>query len=942
MKRGLLILFIGFVASLVCSNIYSQTTYTWNIAGGGSWATAANWTPTRTTPAANDILRFTNGGTKLITNVPTQTIGKLQITGNSNITLQAVNSGTPTLTVSAATADAIDVDAGSILQIQGVRQSGNDYGLTLTTANTAGLQAAIDGTVIVTYGDPLRPATLGVFTKGGTNASIIFNSGSKYTHDVDASLIPTATWNLNSTCNITGLTNTAPTALNQSFGNFTYDCPDHAVLINFNSQLTTITGDFNVKFAGEEQGVRTINGLALSSNTNFNLNIGGDLIIDHYTSEATWLIMTTGTASYTVNIGGDFLMSNSGGSGSCYFDYKYDATTAMGTMVINVAGNLTMTGGYLDMGYQASSYTVGTELRLSGNLSVSATSTLISSGGNIVNGKIIFNKAGTQTIYEGGAGRIAYTNFQVNSGSTTEFLSNLYLYDYVNALKSGSFNVLSSGIIDMSTYILHGYYVAGGSINTVNAYTAFTLNSGAGIITANANGVHRIGFINGSISAAIATRTFSSGANYTYDGSVLQNSGTFVTSPVGNQVNNLIINNTFGSNTTGVTLEQEFKVANICTFLAGVFTTTNTNILTINNNATIIGADLDVTSTKYVNGPLKKIGNQPFAFAVGKISHGCRPIYISAPSNATDEFRAELIRGDAGLLGPITAVGLQKVSGCEYWYLDRLVGTSNVNVSLSWSGESPCNAQSYVTDLPNLVAAHFNGTSWDTYGNDGGTTGNAAKGTVTWNYAGPYNASPTHTPWSLGSLLWWTNPLTVKFINLQASEKDGKVKVEWANISETGVDKYFVEYSTDGRSFDGINNTTARKNNGERTDYSWWHTTPANGAIYYRIKAVEFTGDVSYSQVVRLDLNKNNSDLIVYPNPLKGNNVNIAASGLAEGKYDIIVLNMSGQKIMQRSLNHAGGSISMQVALPETIKAGLYSIRLSGSEKTLVKTFIVQ
>ena len=72
MKRGLLILFIGLVASLVCNNIYSQTTYTWNMVGGGSWATAANWTPARNTPAANDILRFTNGGTKTITNVPTQ------------------------------------------------------------------------------------------------------------------------------------------------------------------------------------------------------------------------------------------------------------------------------------------------------------------------------------------------------------------------------------------------------------------------------------------------------------------------------------------------------------------------------------------------------------------------------------------------------------------------------------------------------------------------------------------------------------------------------------------------------------------------------------------------------------------------------------------------------------------------------------------------------
>ena len=112
MKRGLLILFIGLVASLICNSIYSQTTYTWNIAGGGSWATPGNWSPARNAPAANDILRFTNGGTKIITNVPTQTIGKIQVTNNTNITLTAATTGNIVLTASTAAIDAIDVDAG--------------------------------------------------------------------------------------------------------------------------------------------------------------------------------------------------------------------------------------------------------------------------------------------------------------------------------------------------------------------------------------------------------------------------------------------------------------------------------------------------------------------------------------------------------------------------------------------------------------------------------------------------------------------------------------------------------------------------------------------------------------------------------------------------------------------------------------------------------------
>ena len=82
------ILFVTVLAFLFLDlPAFSQATYTWNVAGGGSWATATNWTPSRFSPAANDILLINNGGTKTITNVPTQTIGRLTIGGNSTITL---------------------------------------------------------------------------------------------------------------------------------------------------------------------------------------------------------------------------------------------------------------------------------------------------------------------------------------------------------------------------------------------------------------------------------------------------------------------------------------------------------------------------------------------------------------------------------------------------------------------------------------------------------------------------------------------------------------------------------------------------------------------------------------------------------------------------------------------------------------------------------------
>src|SRR5215212_3783818 len=75
----------------------AATTYTWNQPGTAAWDTSTNWTPTRTTPATDDILVFNNGASTTVTNVSTQTIGQLQVSNNTAVTLQA-NPGGVTIT----------------------------------------------------------------------------------------------------------------------------------------------------------------------------------------------------------------------------------------------------------------------------------------------------------------------------------------------------------------------------------------------------------------------------------------------------------------------------------------------------------------------------------------------------------------------------------------------------------------------------------------------------------------------------------------------------------------------------------------------------------------------------------------------------------------------------------------------------------------------------
>ena len=130
------------------------------------------------------------------------------------------------------------------------------------------------------------------------------------------------------------------------------------------------------------------------------------------------------------------------------------------------------------------------------------------------------------TIQESATG-LGVINF---NGNTTH----IYSRTGGSILNTINFNVLSSSILNVGTSIIDG------------SDGTFTLNSGAGIITAHAQGLSTTAGI-GSIQVTGA-RTFNPGADYTYDGSVAQMTGTGLTG-----ANNLTINNT----STGVTLTTD-------------------------------------------------------------------------------------------------------------------------------------------------------------------------------------------------------------------------------------------------------------------------------------------------------------------------------------------------------------------------------------------------
>ncbi|MFP5040676.1 T9SS type A sorting domain-containing protein [Parasediminibacterium sp. JCM 36343] len=120
---------VGNSGAVVASSI----TYTWIGGTSGSYATPANWSPTRNTPATGDILQINPSSPTTVTNVPTESITTLSIGGSSTVTLSPATAGN-ILTIGSSLAISNTLDLGTIALAGNFTNSGTG---TLLVGNTS-------------------------------------------------------------------------------------------------------------------------------------------------------------------------------------------------------------------------------------------------------------------------------------------------------------------------------------------------------------------------------------------------------------------------------------------------------------------------------------------------------------------------------------------------------------------------------------------------------------------------------------------------------------------------------------------------------------------------------------------------------------------------------------------------------------------------------------
>lgn len=195
-------------------------------------------------------------------------------------------------------------------------------------------------------------------------------------------------------------------------------------------------------------------------------------------------------------------------------------------------------------------------------------------------------------------------------------------------------------------------------------------------------------------------------------------------------------------------------------------------------------------------------------------------------------------------------------------------------------------------------------------------------------------------PFTISSAGTSAAPLPVTFANVSAKEANGKVAVNWSNLTESEINYYEIERSTDGANFTSIGRVAPKANDFSSQNYSFTDAAP-NAVNYYRVKAVEFAGTYKTSVILKVSNQTTGKSFQVYPNPVQNKVVTIQTGNIGSGVYSAQVVTMSGQVLMNKSITFQSGS-SQSFELPANINPGTYLLRIQNGETNSVTTLFVK
>lgn len=185
-------------------------------------------------------------------------------------------------------------------------------------------------------------------------------------------------------------------------------------------------------------------------------------------------------------------------------------------------------------------------------------------------------------------------------------------------------------------------------------------------------------------------------------------------------------------------------------------------------------------------------------------------------------------------------------------------------------------------------------------------------------------------------------PLAIDAITIKARAKNNGVQVDWQAKTETDMDHYEVEKSTDGANFNKQNTTAAIGNSNGPVNYSWFDATPVKGNNFYRVKAFDKIGNIKYTSIAKVNFGSAQPAISIVPNPIINNAFGLQLTDIEKGTYSLILYNNLGQQMYNTKLQHDGRSVLKHIEPGVALASGSYHLLLLGDNNVRLTVNIIK
>lgn len=186
-----------------------------------------------------------------------------------------------------------------------------------------------------------------------------------------------------------------------------------------------------------------------------------------------------------------------------------------------------------------------------------------------------------------------------------------------------------------------------------------------------------------------------------------------------------------------------------------------------------------------------------------------------------------------------------------------------------------------------------------------------------------------------------SDPLPIELISFSANCNDGMVDFKWTTASETNNNRFVVERSADGNSFEQVVEVEGSNNSNYVIDYVAIDEAPLEKVSYYRLKQIDYDGKTDYSDLVGFQPCSSPKDFNLEQVYFNENSLRGAVYSHLRQSANLRLYNSFGQLIESQAINVNEGYNSIDLPLLD-VSQGIYYFSFDGEYNSATHSVFVQ